>query len=629
MNRSLAHLTETIYEDVVIGAPTEDKAPAHIPDDAIIFVDENGKPTCRFGDSVWIVPGMKHGWHWHVSGPGGCPLFPQAKRLMFDLLYHPHFQDLSLSTLRCYYFGLRALARACHRNAVQEIGTFFSDDRAAQILLDDILRNPGYGSVIQVGTGLYNAFHMLGEKVLGFSTNRRTTYIKLRELLAKKNRTSFQHPVIPWRIYKHLLISVSSRVEAALAWLDDPAWTASIEFHSTEVRAYPSKSVKYMKRNFPEFVERVDCMPVLFSELGAMQELARLGILLFTGCRTNEVRSLEARVPEQVDESTFLIYGRTTKSTEGDTYWVTNTAGADAVRLALKVRKVIIDGLRLKSDVDLPLMPCVGNFPNNIRTPKGNGYKYNRKARVHATTVNGVLDRLGISLPTITKDDFDFLSELSRDCRLDLEKFPVGSEFPFSAHQFRRSLAYFVLRSVRIEVGAFKRQFKHLLIAMAQYYSSGVVSSELHPDLALVALFSKEQLLEVDERLRHHLTNYSELQGSMGTSIRRNIEDAKEDSLHEVIEFTRERMLKRVRQGEINYLETPLGACLSADPCVPRARGEVSACLDCKNAILEGSKVEVTYRALRASDHPLLMAQAEHFSYFLSGQGSRPPELAE
>lgn len=627
MTDFLSQATKSFYSELIGRSSAPDEPLSEIPEDTTVFVDRGGNPTCRYGDPCWAPPGQRHKWYWYTSGPQQCPMYPQAKRLMFHILYHPYFQSTALSTLRCYYFALRALAGACHRQGVHEIGTFFSDDRAAQLLLDDILKNHGYSSFVQAGTSLFNAFHMFGEDIVGFKTYRRTVYQKLGELLTKKNQDSFQHPVIPWRIYKHLIVSVSRQVEASLEWLDDPAWTAAIRFHSTEKRTYPSKTVKYIKAEFPEFYEKVSTMPALMRELGSMQELARLGILLLTGCRTDEVSRLEVREPEKVDESTYLIHGRTTKSKKGKVYWVTNDIGANAVKLALKVRRVISEGLALEPSADLPIMPCIGNFPNKIRKQKSNDYKYNRKRGLHVTTVNGVLDRLGISLPDITQEDYDFLSELAKDSNIDLDKFSVGSVFPFSAHQFRRSLAYFVLRSARIDIGAFKRQFKHLLVAMTRYYSSGVISAELQPDLALIELLTEEQLLEIDERLRRHLVNFTELKGAMGASIRRNLEESDEESFDEVLEIARNRLLKRVEQGEIQYRETPLGACLSTEPCLSRARAEVSACLDCKNAILEMPKIEKTYRLLQNSDHPMISAQAEHFSYFLSGNESRPVEL--
>jgi hypothetical protein len=551
---------------------------------------------------------------------------------MFHVLYHPEFLELSLSTLQHYYYGIRALARSCERQGFHDVGTFFSDDRASKLILDDLLDHPGSVGFLHIGAGLFNAFHRFGESAVGFQTCRGKTYNRLRTLLRELNRNSYQHPVIPWAIYKNLLLSISQQIEEGLARLNNPAWVEIIRFHNTEntreFRKFPSLTVKFIKREFPEFSERIGSMQALLGELGALQELARLGIMAYTGCRVGEVSTLTHAEPKEVEDSTFLIFGKTTKSMVGDVYWVTNQNGADAVRLALKVREIVIRGLGLDSDSDLPLLPSLVGFPNNVTSSKSRSFSCNNNYKKrHQTNMNGVLERVWISVPTIGQDDYDFLCELSRDCRIDLAKFSVGSEFPFTGHQLRRSLAYFVMRAGGVEIGAMKRQFKQLFVAMARYYTSGVVSTEVEPNMAMTELVAKERLLEIDERLHRHLTNHVELSGAMGTSIKSNIETAVDSSRDEVIEGTRERMLKRVKQGEINYIETPLGACLSKDPCLTRARAEVSACLTCKNAVLELPKLEKTYRLLKISEHPFVAAQAEHFSHYLMGSKSRPGEL--
>lgn len=628
MSLHLSKDTEDIYTTQFLSRSQTLAFRGQLPGDSVVFVDQAGQPLCRIEDDEWPLPGNRGRWKWRANDAAVNRLNQQARHLLAHVLFHPDALELSLSTLGNYFNGLKALARACEHHGFQDLGAFFSDDRAGNMILDKVMTSPGRVAFLHIGPGLFNSYHRFGENVVGFRAVLGTTYERLRDELGRYNRRSFQHPVIPWGIYKRLLIDLSNRIDEKLSWLDDPAWRDVIRFHSVEfprihnARKMPSPSVKYIKANHPAFFRKVGSVQTLLHELGAMQELARLGIVVYTGCRRGEVSKMEAKAPEQVDEVTYLIYGRTTKSKNARVYWVTNSIGANALRLAMKVRSVIIDGLALDSTADVPLMPQLGGFPNNVRRSKGNDLSYDKDGKEYRTQVNGVLDRVGIDVPRIGSDDYDFLCELSRDCRLDLEKYAVGSKFPFSIHQFRRSLAYFLVRVGGIEFGTIKRQFKQMLAAMARYYTSNVVSSEAELDMEMPQLLDKERMLEIDERMRRHFTNFTELRGAMGTSIRRNIEDANADRQKNVILTSRKRMRKRVEQGEVSYIETPLGACLSVEPCISRVRAEVSACLSCPNAILEQSKLEDVFAELQNAEHPFFAAQAEHFAQFLTGASS-------
>jgi hypothetical protein len=62
------------------------------------------------------------------------------------------------------------------------------------------------------------------------------------------------------------------------------------------------------------------------------------------------------------------------------------------------------------------------------------------------------------------------------------------------------------------------------------------------------------------------------------------------------IDFTiienREKILKKFRNGEIAYSETPMGACLSNSYCEKRAIKAITACLSCDKAIIKPNKLD-------------------------------------
>jgi len=562
-----------------------------------------------------------------VAGKDECALYPQAKELMFHVLFHPDFPNLALSTLRTYFMGMKALAKACESCGFQHMGLFFSDDRAAVRILDELERAKSAGSFVHIGGALFNSFARCPKDLVGFEVYRGVAYNRLRKALQDLNRKSYQHPVIPWQIYKFIIASVVTRTDECLVELDDPAWVDIMKFHVTSDRgkwsAAGMPSSVYVRTNYPEFASRIGTFERLCGTLGAMQELSRIGILLFTGCRVNEQTSLTPDCLREAKAGTYLLYGRTTKTKKGSVYWVTDESGAKAVRLSLKIRRILMRGAGIERDDEtVPLQPRTVGFPSNIRIPRSDHFSYNKANANAVTPVNGVLDRLGISVPRVEPADYEFLTELSKVSNLNLDRFKIGNIFPITAHQFRRSLAYYAMRSGSVEIGALKRQFKHLNVAMTEHYTSGVVGRADGSNTTMSDLVAKERLAEIDYRMSRHIENFEQLRGGVGTAMRRNVEAASERSSGKVlvIRESRELMMRRVKQGEINYTETPLGACTSTDPCLARGRGEVSACLSCKDAVLEDEKVASVHHTIQKAMHPFFVAQRDHFRSYLLGK---------
>ena len=613
----LCAATQVHYQDALNDALPRD----NLVTNPVVFVDDNGSILCRLRDDHWTVPQSAATWTWDISNDKENSPLAQARLLLFHVMYHPGLPDLAFSTLSHYYYGLRLLARTCDRLGYSSIGVFFSDDIAGRKILREIESGRGLITFLHIGASLFNASSRIGERILGFSVHHGSTYQRLRHLLRNLNAQSFQHPVIPWGIYKTLICSVIDHIDRSLAWLDDPAWVDCIRYHISRrqhTRSRDGLTARYVRAQHPRFAAEIPHYQALLGKLGSFSELARIGILLFTGCRRSEASKLAPDCLDNGKNPIYLIHGQTSKTLKGDTYWVTNRNGAKAVELALKVRQTIADGAR--ADIGtLPLYPSLFCFPRRIAHGSSNDFSYTT-SEYSQGKFNGALERIGISIPVITATDFKFLSELSTDSRVNLEKYCIGSPFRFSAHQLRRSFAYYTTRSGRVEIGALRRQFQHLSVAMTRYYASDTVYLDTPDGTSFADLVAKERLLEADERMSSHLNNSSKLSGAMGTSIRKNIERASEKDRPLIIEQTRKRMLKRVAQGEIDYRQTPLGACMSRAPCFSRLRGELSACLKCKDAVLEQPRVEHIYERLQGQDNPFFAAQAEHFSYFLLGK---------
>lgn len=85
----------------------------------------------------------------------------------------------------------------------------------------------------------------------------------------------------------------------------------------------------------------------------------------------------------------------------------------------------------------------------------------------------------------VTKDDYQECVESNPRSQVKIEKqVVVGQPWPMSTHQFRRSLAFYCVKNRLSSLVALKQQFKHLYLAMTEWYTNGGQLASLH-DLAV------------------------------------------------------------------------------------------------------------------------------------------------
>ena len=74
----------------------------------------------------------------------------------------------------------------------------------------------------------------------------------------------------------------------------------------------------------------------------------------------------------------------------------------------------------------------------------------------------------------ITKDDYQECVESNPRSQVKIEKHVVvGQPWPMSTHQFRRTLAFYCVKNRLSSLVALKQQFKHLYLAMTEWYTNG------------------------------------------------------------------------------------------------------------------------------------------------------------
>ena len=84
--------------------------------------------------------------------------------------------------------------------------------------------------------------------------------------------------------------------------------------------------------------------------------------------------------------------------------------------------------------------------------------------------------------------------------------------------------------------------------------------------------------------------------GKRGSYIERQRQDIKDDEV-KILEFRAETE-RKLLQGEISFKKTLIGGCMKEGRCEDYMLGDLTACLDCSDAITQLSKIEKTIKQM-------------------------------
>ncbi len=189
-------------------------------------------------------------------------------------------------------------------------------------------------------------------------------------------------------------------------------------------------------------------------------------------------------------------------------------------------------------------------------------------------------------------------------------KFAVGSTWPLTTHQFRRSLAFYGCNSGFLSLPTLKTQYKHLTLEMARYYSNGFenlrtifgyyddeIGNFVLPKSHFAYEFQMGIPYSIAQELLSDLLGHSKTRfGGTGSYMEK--QKVRLESGELWIEDVRSDTLNRVKNGEISYRSTLLGGCTKVDRCHSFMLGDFTACLTCEGAIIKLDKVDDTINSL-------------------------------
>ncbi|CAM4371023.1 hypothetical protein [Pseudoalteromonas ostreae] len=542
-------------------------------------------------------------------------IIEQIKYFLFLLIYQNRggrYGSLSVPTLRRYFYVLAEIGRFClenkKRDSLVEMSLYevLSQKNLFSLYMRSDPKNFKKRPIIDT----VNAVRGFSKEYLGFVTPKH----KFNEVLARKHK---QHPVIPTNIYLEIVNRVGSDlefIESSLEGIEAFLAKFSDKISGRTLKGQKRKGTKVSDYQLttPELIRKYNLGSLFFDKyevhdlnslvhsLYQIQYICLEAIVLFTGMRKCEALEMpldcikkKVLSPDVKDGGKVVIESEvielvsfTTKhrGTRAVSTWLANSD----VKSAINILKKINVGLSL----------CEGRkffghlfvSPNHIRgkSRPRTDFTKRHKPNWHSELI-------------ISAEDIDLMRVSNPESDLSDGKFAVGKAWNVTAHQYRRSLAYYAANSGFVSLSTLRVQFKHLTSLMTKYYTRhfeqiNSIFGYFNPEkdlfefpnghtifdfkearTAFVIDALVEQVITTDNILYGKKANYIERQRSMIDSIDDDI------SLFEV----RSKTEKAVRDGEIYYRETLLGGCTNPIQCDCRILGEFINCLSSSCAVIK------------------------------------------
>lgn len=574
------------------------------PDDFVVARHEDGTVASRYGDLIWNLTA----YHAHKKSTvltfavGDASRSPteselaRGREMRWLIFLHMWCRPVPLATqtLCGYVSGYRIVARFAVERATTLQEVLCSESRLA-----DLRRV--YAAVHLPKINATLAFlHSLGPQLVGYDVVVGDTLRKMQAAVRAYQADTKQHPPLPTRVYAHLLCALNAELEAfdriaeqVLVGLADRLRVRAGTAEGEPPLACPPDVADYLR------TRRLQVSPSgLCTALKQVQLLAKLQVQAYCGMRDQEAHTLPygcLKVEEADGRPHDVVHGWTTKFNRGKRQrakWVTSREGVAAIGLARRIADFVYGTIGVQPDDASPLFVTVRYLPVDKTPLNWTGGLFH-----FGNLISGAKARerqLQVLLPQIAEEDLQELEYIDphRAWRAEPE-FSLGSFWPFSSHQLRRSLALYAQRSGLVSLPALKRQLQHITEEMSRYYARGS---------AFAADFLKGQkdhighdwqdAEPVSSALSYILNVvYSDevLFGGHAQWVETHLRDAQGTVL-----LDREATIQRFKKGEMAYRETILGGCTNTVGCESAAINvlDIDCVGGCRNLVGRLSRLE-------------------------------------
>lgn len=426
-------------------------------------------------------------------------------------------------------------------------------------------------------------------------TSDQNKYIQNLRLILKDNPIK-QHLVIPSEMYFKLNVFIDDHLSFSKENLQP-----LLDVYFLKVFKVDFMDSVY-KKNIENYCLKYNITNrnILVSHLYRIISLALTKIIMFSGMRHGEALLLPFNCLEVIElnnNSIYTLTGYTSKLTQSGpvkSTWITSSQVQTAIEILQAITKAYLKSIDVNlNSINYEKVPLISFSSRSNRRYLKALYDY---PMFSTLAVKKSLDALNFN----SKIDANSMRELelTTSSLVSIEKYDIeiGSDFPFTAHQFRRSLTVYAARSGIVNLPALKGQLKHIKRDMTLYYANNAMNSVNLFDNDLVDSFIEE--LAIDQYLNFKedvLDAIDPLYGAEGARL----QNAKNRESTPIFLEDEKAALKDIKEGKMSYRRTPLGGCARIGSCDEISELTITSCIACKDAIFSDRTDKALRIALR------------------------------
>lgn len=613
--------------------------------DFVISRNNYGEAISIYGDDTWDLSPYKltitgcsriHFHTWYSSSNINNEKNVECyKWLIFILIYltpySGHENAKSVGTIISYSIMIRHILKKIAKKKYS-----LKDFIQSQELINSQVKHLPK-KVIRILPSLLSYLLILGKDKTGIASLDKSFIYSLTHYVSSTQFAYDQTPVIPTRIYSSIINVLKNCLAPILA--NEQALTdflEQIQKDKTYARSPSSQRnfrtyINLKQRGnyntfFPEAINELG-LTLLFklyevrsmanfpSFLKMVQNLVRLQIHVYSGMRRSEVLSLKfdcLKYDNSHGKPLYYLEGITTKLTKSKKIcrWIIAPEAVPSIKLCQNIVASIARANNITDHKQFYLFTNVSHIAKASFKPAPESI-----SSFFVNFDNNKLLKLFESETLIVETDLDELRMLCPERKWDdEERFKIGKPWPIANHQFRRSLAFYVAQSGLVSLPSLKQQLKHVTNQMSLYYAKGSGTQlnffmQNDKEHFIAELDKAKPVADTLAFIKSILESDEPLNGAGGRYIERYTKPLTNTKERLVV---REDMTKKFRNGEIAYSETPLGACLSSEPCNKKALRAISACIDCEKAIIKPSKLNQVIASMENFVRKLEPPSVEH-----------------
>lgn len=609
------------HDDSHTGFPPDDFTPNVNGDapsfDFVISRFADGEVASRYGDDIWDMRPYRTAAvglaRLHFTFCEGADR-EESKWLMFVLLYmqEPKRESyIGVGSGVNYLGAIRKITRYSRERGFS-IREILESEKKFQEFVDCNRKNSG---LLKNLYRILNVLMSLPSGATGYSIPSSKGADLLRDII-NRLPSAKQFPVIPPRLLSVLISDLEHFINEVFCIVSGlSSFIVFVAEGKVRPRRIRPKSVgrglgQDIKPDFWSacdqfglvdfFVKyRVTNLVRLKSFISRVQHGCKTLMHIYSGMRSSEVLALKIGAFQGFKyggNSVYKINGETSKlhGVNKKTSWITSYEVRTGFEVAEAISIAISKGVGLLQEKK-PLFPSVNYISSGCGVGLDPKVACLAKTTLKSQEVYNYFDDDKYKIKGL---DFDFLERLDpfRDWRED--GFEVGSSWRFTSHQFRRTLAFYAMQSSNVSLPSLKRQLKHISRDMTIYYGSSFSDGFVGAlDEGFVSTLNSEKAIgDTVAYLDMVEGGDAGLYGCLGMFTEKNRSEI--DRFYEC-EDDRHDLISRFERGEVSYKETPLGACMSVDPCDKRLYRQISACVSCDRAIIKKDRLESVIEAIR------------------------------